>query len=413
MEKKKLVPKRRFEGFDGEWEERIFEDLLDSSEGIRRGPFGSMLKKDIFVSESNYVVYEQYNAISDKYNTRYNITQEKYEELQAFKLEPGDFIMSGAGTIGRISRVPEGIKQGVFNQALIRIKTNQTRTESEFFLQWMRSDNIQKKLTEANPASAMVNLVPMSEVKSWNVIVPNNKEQQKVGQFFKQLDEMIAIQQQKVEKTKALKSAYLAEMFPADGKRVPKRRVTGFKGEWGKKRIEDIADTFSGGTPNVGNPKYYRGDIPFIRSGEINSKRTELFITKLALGNSSAKFVEKGDILYALYGATSGEVGIAKINGAINQAVLAIKLKSNYNSYFLKQWLKKHKAAIINKQLQGGQGNLSGEIVRKLVIDLPSLEEQQKIGAFFKQLDEKINNAERKLEKLKAIKRAYLQEMFV
>src|SRR5699024_4443052 len=156
-----------------------------------------------------------------------------------------------------------------------------------------------------------------------------------------------------------------------------------------------------------------RGDIPFIRSGEINSKRTELFITKLALGNSSAKFVEKGDIFYALYGATSGEVGIAKIDGAINQAVLAIKLKSNYNSYFLKHWLKKHKAALINKQLQEGQGNNSGEIVRKVVIDLPSLEEQEKIGAFFKQLDEKINNAERKLEKLKAIKRAYLQEMFV
>lgn len=195
-------------------------------------------------------------------------------------------------------------------------------------------------------------------------------------------------------------------------KLVPERRFAGYTEEWEEEKIEDIADTFSGGTPDVAKLKYYKGDIPFIRSGEISSEKTELFITKLALDNSSAKLVEKGDILYALYGATSGEVSISKINGAINQAVLAIKLKSNYNSYFLTQWLKKHKEIIINTQLQGGQGNLSGEIVRKLIIDSPSFEEQQKIGHFFKQLDKMIATQQRKVEKTKALKFAYLAEMF-
>jgi type I restriction enzyme S subunit len=195
-------------------------------------------------------------------------------------------------------------------------------------------------------------------------------------------------------------------------KLVPERRFAGYTEEWEEEKIEDIADTFSGGTPDVAKLKYYKGDIPFIRSGEISSEKTELFITKLALDNSSAKLVEKGDILYALYGATSGEVSISKINGAINQAVLAIKLKSNYNSYFLTQWLKKHKEIIINTQLQGGQGNLSGEIVRKLIIDSPSFEEQQKIGHFFKQLDKMIATQQRKVEKTKALKSAYLAEMY-
>ena len=206
-------PKRRFAGFTDAWEQCRFKDVLDSVDGIRRGPFGSSLKKEVFVSESDYVVYEQHNAIYDKYETRYNITQEKFNELYRFKVSAGDFIMSGAGTIGRISRVPRGIKQGVFNQALIRMKTNSEITDSEFFLQWMRSDDMQRKLTEANPASAMVNLVPMSEVKDWGVTVPCKTEQIAIGTFFRTLDTAITFHQRKLEKLQNIKSAYLNEMF--------------------------------------------------------------------------------------------------------------------------------------------------------------------------------------------------------
>ena len=152
----------------------------------------------------------------------------------------------------------------------------------------------------------------------------------------------------------------------------------------------ELTTSFSGGTPSAGNSSYYKGDIPFIRSGEINSDKTELFLTEAGLKNSSAKMVSVGDILYALYGATSGEVGISQINGAINQAILAIKPCDGYNSHFLMQWLKLQKQKIIDKYLQGGQGNLSGSIVKNLVLNVPSYEEQQKIGSFFKQLDNTI-----------------------
>lgn len=177
------------------WEQRKFSDLLDSSDGIRRGPFGSALKKEFFVPKSKYVVYEQYNAIYDKYTTRYNITEDKFTELKRFEVCPGDFIMSGAGTIGRISRVPTGIKKGVFNQALIRIKINPMFTDPQFFLQWIRSEDMQNKLTQSNPGSAMVNLVPMSEIKQWRVIVPKKEEQVKLGAFLQQLDHLIALHQ--------------------------------------------------------------------------------------------------------------------------------------------------------------------------------------------------------------------------
>ena len=207
------VPELRFAGFADDWEERKFESLLDKNEGVRRGPFGSALKKDLFVKESPYVVYEQQNAIYDHYETRYNISKEKFEELHKFELIADDFIMSGAGTIGRISKVPKGIKKGVFNQALIRFRINKELTDSEYFLQFIRADFMQRKLTGANSGSAITNLVPMSDVKKWEIKVPIKEEQQRIGSFFKQLDDTIALHQRKLDLLKEQKKGFLQKMF--------------------------------------------------------------------------------------------------------------------------------------------------------------------------------------------------------
>lgn len=206
-------PKRRFKGFTDAWEQRKFLDLLDAQNGIRRGPFGSSLKKDSFVKKSDYVVYEQQNAIYDNYETRYFISQEKYNELIRFNIQPGDFIMSGAGTIGRISMVPDGIKKGVFNQALIRFKVNKDSINPLYFLKFMQSDMMQKQLTQANPGSAMTNLVPMDELKKWEVTIPSLEEQNRISTFINQIDEFITLHQRKLDKLKNLKQAYLNEMF--------------------------------------------------------------------------------------------------------------------------------------------------------------------------------------------------------
>ena len=206
-------PELRFPGFTDAWEQRKFTYLLDKKEGIRRGPFGSALKKSSFVKESKYTVYEQQNAIYDRFDTRYNITKEKFDELYKFQLTPGDFIMSGAGTIGRIARVPTGIKAGVFNQALIRFKIDETLVDSEYFLEWIRSEGMQKEFTKANPGSAMVNLVPMSEVKEWEVLLPTKDEQYKIGSLLSKISSLITLHQRKLEHLQLQKKALLQQMF--------------------------------------------------------------------------------------------------------------------------------------------------------------------------------------------------------
>ena len=182
--------------------------------------------------------------------------------------------------------------------------------------------------------------------------------------------------------------------------REPRCFLGSFDFSWEQRKVGEVSESYSGGTPSVGVKEYYGGQIPFIRSAEINSEITELFLTEEGLKNSSARLVAVGDILYALYGATSGEVGRARLKGAINQAILAIKPHTDYDSEYLAQWLRKSKHSIIETYLQGGQGNLSGTIVKELSVDFPSLKEQKAIGDFFRQLDNLITLHQRKCANL-------------
>lgn len=197
-----------------------------------------------------------------------------------------------------------------------------------------------------------------------------------------------------------------------DIKNIPELNFELSSTEWNEFELGKITLSYSGGTPQSENPVYYGGDIPFIRSGEISSDLTSLHITQAALENSSAKLVEKGDILYALYGATSGEVSRSQIDGAINQAVMAIKPDEGFDFEFITQLLRKNKKKIINTFLQGGQGNLSGAIIKSLVFKFPEKTKQTQIGTFFKNLDNQITLKQRKLDKLVTLKKAMLEKMF-
>lgn len=192
----------------------------------------------------------------------------------------------------------------------------------------------------------------------------------------------------------------------------PKIRFKGFEGEWKTSTIGDFTTSFSGGTPTAGASEFYGGNIPFIRSGEIHESKTELFLTEAGLNNSSAKVVEKGTLLYALYGATSGEVGISKIKGAINQAILAIYPNKTVDKRFLANYLQSHKQKIVGELLQGGQGNLSGALVKNISVTYPNNREQQTISDYVDSLDSQISAATSRLASLKQMKAASLQAMF-
>lgn len=180
--------------------------------------------------------------------------------------------------------------------------------------------------------------------------------------------------------------------------------------EWEVKRLGTIAKCFSGGTPKSESEEMYGGTIPFIRSGEIHGNKTALFLTDDGLRKSSAKVVDVGDLIFALYGANSGDCAISQINGAINQAILCIRSSSVINP-FLQPYLELQKDRYIAKYLQGGQGNLSGEIVCSYTIPIPPMEEQREIAEILGVWDEAIEKQSRLIEKLELRKRALMQRL--
>jgi len=196
------------------------------------------------------------------------------------------------------------------------------------------------------------------------------------------------------------------------GGEIPRLRFPEFKDAeaWKIMPLGEIFVIFSGGTPNTSNKNFYNGDIPFIRSAEIDKERTELYLTQDGLNNSSARSVEKGDILIALYGANSGEVAIARMNGAINQAILC--LKSEHSNVFTYHYFSHMKNKIVSTYLQGGQGNLSGEIIKSIRVPVPSFAEQRKIASCLTSLDEVIDAKANKLDQLKNHKKSLMTQLF-
>ena len=191
---------------------------------------------------------------------------------------------------------------------------------------------------------------------------------------------------------------------------VPNLRFPEFSGEWEKKKMKDVCTFYSGGTPSSSNKDYYNGDIPFIRSGELHSDKTELFISSKGLKNSSAKMVSKGDLLLALYGATSGDIAISQIEGAINQAILCIK--TDQSKGFIEATWCKHVKRILQTYLQGGQGNLSADIVKNIAFYFAPLKEQEKLTQLMKLLDDRIAAQNKIIEDLKKLKCAISRIVF-
>ena len=190
---------------------------------------------------------------------------------------------------------------------------------------------------------------------------------------------------------------------------VPNLRFPEFQGEWKKCKLSENCTFFSGGTPSSSNKDFYGGNIAFIRSGELHADSTELFITQAGFDSSSAKMVEVGDLLLAMYGATSGDIAVSKIKGAINQAILCIRTKQNKK--FIESVWNKHVSKNLRKYLQGGQGNLSADIVKGISFFFPTLKEQEKIANLVSLLDERIATQNKIIDKLQSLIKGIMVEL--
>ena len=386
------VPAIRFAGFTDPWEQRKLGDVTEVTSG--QSPNGANYTDN----PADHILVQGNADLKNHWVVPRVWTTEVTKTAT-----PDDLIFSVRAPVGEIGRTafPVVIGRGV---ASIR--------GGDYLYAYLEHLG-ESGYWSSVSAGSTFDAIGGDELRATAIWLPNNGEQRKIGAFFQQLDNLITLHQRKHDKLTTLKKSMLEKMFPKEGADIPEIRFAGFTDPWEQRKLKDVAETYSGGTPSIGNSEFYEGDIPFIRSAEIGGLKTELSLSNQGLSNSSARMVDVGDVLYALYGATSGEVAISNIKGAINQAILAILPNVGIDNMYLANWLRREKQNIIGTYLQGGQGNLSGAIVKDLDIPVPCSDEQVRIGALFASLDNLITLHQRQLDSLKKVKRSCLDKMFV
>ena len=251
-------------------------------------------------------------------------------------------------------------------------------------------------------------------IKALKIPVPPLNEQkrivEKIEEEFGKIDEGVEKLKSAQEQVKQYRQSVLKSAF--DGKLY---KTT----EWESDKLGNIFETSSGGTPKRGNTSYYGGNIPWLKSGELNNgivSSADEFITEEGLKNSSAKVFPKGSLLIALYGATVGKLGILDFDSATNQAICCIYQNENYNKNFLFYYLLFKKEYLVNQGKGGAQPNISQEIVKALIVPIPTLDEQKQIVKEIEKRFEAVDEVERviaeNLEKAEQLKQSILKKAF-
>jgi type I restriction enzyme S subunit len=242
----KLVPKRRFKGFSGEWEESILGALASFSKG--KGYSRNDLRNTGTPIILYGSLYTDYRTVITKVNTFVKGKADSHYSSGNEVIVP-----SSGETKEDIARASAVKKPGIILGGDLNVIRPNAGLDSIFLALSISSGTRKKQLSEKATGASVVHLYK-DDLQELNLVYPTKQEQSHISAFFQSLEKAIVFQHDKLKKLKVMKQAYLHEMFPAEGESVPKRRFEGFTGEWKKQKLADIAEIVGGGTPSTSNP---------------------------------------------------------------------------------------------------------------------------------------------------------------
>lgn len=414
----KMAPQIRFQGFTDDWEDRKLEDASEIIDGDRgkNYPSGDDFKNSghtLFLSATN-VTKQGFVFKENQY-----ITNLKSELLGNGKVNLNDIILTSRGSIGHIGlydeRINENIPHARINSGMLILRTNKFNSPS-FIAQFLKAPLRIKQIKLISFGSAQPQLTK-KDIKKFKITLPKIEEQIKIGAFFKQIDDTIALHQRMLDLLKEQKKGFLQKMFPKNGARVPELRFSGFGDDWEERKLGELANIVGGGTPSTSNPEYWDGDIDWYAPAEIGEQsyvsKSKKTITELGLKKSSARILPVGTVLFTSR-AGIGNTAILGKEATTNQGFQSIVPDQNkLDSYFI---YSRTNALKRYGEVTGAGSTfveVSGKQMSKMSIMVPELSEQQQIGSFFKQLDNTISLHQRKLNLLTEQKKGFLQKMFV
>lgn len=393
-ESENLVPKRRFKEFTntGTWEQRKLGDMVEFFSGLTYSP-------DNVIKQPGTLVLRSSNVQNGEIVNADNVYVDN-EVVNSDNVQVGDIavvVRNGSRSlIGKHAAIKYPMKDTVIGAFMTGVRSD-TPSFTNALL-----DTQQFETEIAKNLGATINQITTGNFKKMIFNFPEIDERLRIGDFFNQLDNTIALHQCKLEKSKALKSAYLSEMFPAEGERKPKRRFAGFTDDWEQRKLIDVAEMFDNLRIPVTASDRVEGNTAYYGANGIQD-----YVDGFTHDGEFVLIAEDGanDLINYPVNYVKGKIWVN------NHAHVVSGKKSELDNLFLTARIKSMN--ISHWLVGGGRAKLNGDVLKKIPLTLPIYEEQKKIGTFFKQLDDAIALHQHKLEKLKNIKQAYLNEMFI
>ena len=414
-QKAKKVPAIRFAGFEDEWVEKKLGDVAVS--------FGYGLN----AAAKPYDGTNKYLRITDIDDSsrdfkKDDLTTPDFDLVKAndYRLDEGDLLFARTGaSVGKtfIYKKSDGLVY--FAGFLIRAKIK-SEYDSKFIFQNTLTNPYDKfvKITSQRSGQPGINA---QEYADYSLLMPKLNEQQKIGSFFSNIDSLISLEQKKYDKLMQVKKSMLEKMFPKEGATVPEIRFAGFTGEWEKKKLGDMGTTYTGLSGKT-KSDFGHGMGRFVTYMNVflnpvsDPNRTEA----VEIDNTQ-NTVQHGDVFFTTSSETPEEVGMSSVwldkteNIYLNSFCFGYRPTENIDPFYLAYMLRSN---VIRKKItylaQGiSRYNISKNGVMEIEVPLPNFKEQQKIGSYFSHLDSLISLQQRKLEKLKNIKKSLLEKMFV
>ena len=399
---KQNKPAIRFKGFTDAWEQRKLGEIATFING-------RAYSQPELLSSGKYKVLRVGNFYTN--DSWYYSDLELGEKYYA---DYGDLLYTWSATFGPHIWLGDRV---IYHYHIWKINLSD-QLEKQFAVQLLEQDRT--NILSSKNGSTMVHITKEGMEQKDVIIPPSTKEQQEIGAFFLQLDNLITLHQRKYDKLQVLKKAMLEKMFPKNGSSVPEIRFKGFTDAWEQRKVSEVAEICAGGTPSTGIEKYWHPkEIPWLSSGEVHKKYityTDNKISVEGLNNSSARMIPANSVLIALagQGKTRGTVAINRISLTTNQSIAAMIFTKEIVPEFVFCNLENRYEEIRRMSSgDGSRGGLNKQIVGEIEIPYTSKEEQAKIGAYFSKLDYLITLHQRELEKLQNIKKSMLEKMFV
>lgn len=406
----KKQPELRFPEFTGDWEQRKLGDISE----IKTGPFGSMLHADDYVSDGVPIITTEHfktgTLPADKCGLP-QVSENDFNRLSAYILNEGDIVFSRVGSVDINALITPFQNNWLFSGRVLRVRP-QGKNSPQFLHTLLETDNIKSDIRARAVGQAMPS-INTEILKITQLLLPvSMSEQELLGEYFRNLDNLIALHQRELDELKELKKCMLQKMFPKNGEKVPEIRFPEFTGNWEQRKFNELykkvnhKNDMTYGISHIISVAnmYYKKDA--VVKNEEYLKTYNIFeLGDIAFEGNKSKNFAHGRFVENTIG-----------NGIVSHVFDVFKPISNYDLMFWKYLI--NNEAVMGKVM--ARCTKSSTMMTNLVakdflnesILVPTIEEQQKIGTYFSNLDNLITLHQKELDGYKELKKGLLQQMF-